>query len=128
MERPRTMRPQLRRDSLGRMRPENPLDDTDHLPPPEILREIGNELLREYRANGWDLPADITPEQLARTVLDDMRRNLEDGRPEYRRIVQVVLAELGPTATQEQLMALLEKRLSEGLRDHPTNPGSGASA
>ena len=110
------------------MRPEAPVNDTNHLPPDDVLRSIGTALQAAYRLAGIDLPPDQTPEQLARSVFDRLRAVLEEDAPTYLRIHSEVTTELGPTATAEDIRALLQARLAEWRRKTRDQQGPAASA
>ena len=104
------------------------MKDTNHLPPDDELRRIGIELQAEYRLAGIELPPDLTPEQLARSIFDGLRGVLEAETPTYLRIHSDVKAELGPTATDDDIHALVQSRLKEWRRKPRGEEGPAASA
>ena len=104
------------------------MKDTNHLPPDDELRRIGIELQAEYRLAGVELPPDLTPEQLARSVFDGLRGVLEEETPTYLRIHSEVREEPGPTATGDDIHALVQSRLEEWRRKTRGEEGPAASA
>ena len=104
------------------------MKDRSHLPSADVLREIGKQLQQELRSAGIEPPSHVTPEQMAESIFNYMRAELEETPPgEFQRICREVNAELGPTATREQFSARLNARLAE-VRRRRRSPEPGASA
>ncbi len=104
------------------------MTDRNHLPPPEVLRQIGEQLRLELRAAGIEPPSDVTPEQIAESIFDYMRAELDETPPgEFQELCAKVRAELGPEASREQFGAVLAGRLAEARRRRRSSePGASA--
>jgi hypothetical protein len=99
------------------------MSEREHHPLPEVLREMGEQLEAEYRAAGVQIPPGMTPEELARSVFDFMRGELD---PDFKRAAEEVRATLGPDASEEVFYARLRDLLDKLQR--PKGPGPAASA
>jgi hypothetical protein len=110
------------------MRPEHRMTDTSHLPPEDALREIGLQLQAEYRLAGIELPPELTPEDLARSVFDGLRSTLEEVCAAHLRIHADVKAALGAAADADQIHAEVAARFAEWTRTRRAGSGPAASA
>jgi hypothetical protein len=89
------------------------MSNKNHLPPPEVLFELGRRLQQEYRSAGLEPPAGLTPEQFAESTLDMVRQAMESRGRQYQRLFEDTQAELGSDATFDHLREVFYTRLKE---------------
>jgi len=104
---------------VGPQKPDPPIE--------QFVRKAGSELETSLREAGSPLPPGVTGEQLVRSAVDDMQRELlSDGtnervklwRPHIDRIIRELEAELPGGRSNPEFQTTMVARISRWVREH----------